>query len=145
MQSLTQPIYSLAMRRATACPLVSQSWILAGLRSPPLQTLLLPGFRILRCGVSLCALSCDGLGSHGAAAGTTGCYETRPRLGQVSEKCQQVPQVLDSQGESRTSTSSRVYVPIPYWSWEGTALLASLPYPYSYTLPSKSLPGTLWG
>lgn len=60
--------------------LVSQSWILAGFRSPPLQTLSLPGFCILRCGVSLCALSRDGLGSHGAAAGTTGCYETRAGL-----------------------------------------------------------------
>lgn len=60
--------------------LVSQSWILVGFRSPPLQTLPLPGFCILRCGVSLRALSRDRLGSHGAAAGTTGCYETRAGL-----------------------------------------------------------------
>lgn len=55
--------------------LVSQSWISARFRS-----LLLPGFRILRCGVSLRALSCDHLRNQGAAAGTTGCYETRAGL-----------------------------------------------------------------
>lgn len=60
--------------------LVSQSWILAWFRSPPLQTLPLPGLRILRCGISLHTLSWDRLGSHGAAAGTTGCYETTADL-----------------------------------------------------------------
>lgn len=60
--------------------LVSQSWILARFRPLLLQTLPLPGLRILRCGVSLRALSCDHLGNQGAAAGTTGCYKTRAGL-----------------------------------------------------------------
>lgn len=42
------------------------------------------------------------------------------------------------------STSSRLYTPVPYWSWEGTPLLGSLPYPYPYTVLSKFVHGTLW-